>query len=336
MGDQDHHSQQSQDLPHVLVLYEHHIFNELQRIYSHKFHFILLPSSSSAPLDQFLTAHNYDPSSIRAAVGAYRPITADILGRLPSLGLLVTPSVGYNHIDLTECRRRGIKVANVGTVLSEDVADAAVGMFIDLMRKISAGDRYMRSMNISLATTARNFPLGSKVRGKRVGIVGLGSIGLEIAKRLEAFGCIISYNSRTQKSTVPYIFYSNVVELASSCDALIICCPLNEQTRHIINRQVMLALGKEGVIVNVGRGALIDEKELVKCLMEGEIGGAGLDVFEDEPNVPKELFDLDNVVLSPHTSAVTSESMRGVIEIVGENLEAFYSNKPLITSVLFD
>ncbi|KAI9113061.1 hypothetical protein K1719_015993 [Acacia pycnantha] len=330
--DQDHLIQQAQDLPRVLVFHEQTIFDDLQRFYSHKFHFILLPSSD-ATLDQFLNANNYDSSSICAVVCSYVLVTADVLRHLPSLGLLVTPSAGTNHIDLRECRRRGIKVANVGTVFSEDVADVAVGMLIDLMRKISAGDRFMRGHRNSLAAPC-HFRPGSKVRGKRVGIVGLGSIGTEISRRLEAFGCIISYNSSTKKSTVPYTYYPNVVDLATSCDVLIISCPLNDQTRHIISREVMLALGKEGVIVNVGRGAIIDERELVKCLVKGEIGGAGLDVFEDEPNVPKELFDLDNVVLSPHSSAITSESVRGVIEVVGQNLEAFFSNKPLITPVL--
>ncbi|XP_054781996.1 LOW QUALITY PROTEIN: glyoxylate/hydroxypyruvate reductase HPR3-like [Prosopis cineraria] len=172
------------------------------------------------------------------------------------------------------------------------------------------------------------------MRGKRISVVGLGSIGLEVAKGLEDFGCLISYNSRTN-SSAPYNFYSNVVELASSCDALIICCPLNEQTRHMINREMMLALGKE-VIMNVGRGALIDEKELVKCLMQGEIGGAGLDVFEDEPIVPEELFDLDNVLLSPHHGAYTSESLMGVAEVVKQNFRAFFSHKPLIAPLLVD
>ncbi|XP_054781995.1 glyoxylate/hydroxypyruvate reductase HPR3-like [Prosopis cineraria] len=334
MGDQDYHIKQSHDLPHVLILNHPILFDNLQP-YSHKFNFIHF-SSSTVPLHQFLTSHNLHPSSICALLcSGLEPVTGvEILHHLPSLGLLITATSGTDHIDFLECHRRGVKVANAGSVFSEDVADLAVGLFIDVMRKITATDRYVRRR--ACLATSWNFPLGSKVRGKRVGIVGLGSIGLEVAKRFEAFGCIISYNSRTKKSTVPYTFYSNVVELASSCNALIVCCPLNEQTRHIINREVMLALGKEGVIVNVGRGALIDEKELVKCLIKTEIGGAGLDVFEDEPSVPRELLDLDNVVLSPHLGGFTSESFMRVAEVVGQNLEAFFSDKPLITPVLID
>ena len=164
----------------------------------------------------------------------------------------------------------------------------------------------------------------------------MGSIGSEVAKRLKAFGCMISYHSRKPKPFVSYPFYSSVIELAAKSNALVICCALNDQTKHIINKQVMLALGKGGVIVNVGRGALIDEKELVSSLMKGEIGGAGLDVFEDEPHVPKDLFELDNVVLSPHSATLTLDSYNGVAKLVARNLEAFFSNKSLISPVILD
>ncbi|KAF8379373.1 hypothetical protein HHK36_028807 [Tetracentron sinense] len=165
--------------------------------------------------------------------------------------------------------------------------------------------------------------------GKQVGIVGLGSIGSKVAKRLEAFGCSISYNSRKKKQSVPFPYYSNVSDLAANTDVLVISCALTDQTHHIINKNVMSALGKEGVIINIGRGALIDEKEMVRCLVEGEIGGAGLDVFENEPDVPKELLALDNVVLSPHRAVLTPESFSGVQELMIANLEAFFSNEPL-------
>ena len=172
--------------------------------------------------------------------------------------------------------------------------------------------------------------------GKRVGIVGLGSIGSEVAKRLEAFGCCVSYNSRNKKPSVTYPFYPDVCELAANSDVLIICCALTDQTHHLINKQVLLALGKRGVIINVGRGAIIDEKEMVGCLLRGEIGGAGLDVFENEPDVPEQLFALDNVVLSPHSAVFTPESFKDVCELAVANLEAFFSNKPLLTPFAAD
>ncbi|KAK2989125.1 hypothetical protein RJ640_027199 [Escallonia rubra] len=169
--------------------------------------------------------------------------------------------------------------------------------------------------------------------GKRVGIVGLGSIGSRIATRLEAFGCVIAYNSRNKKASVPFPYYANVHDLAASSDALIICCALSNETHHIINKDVMAALGKKGVIVNIGRGALVDEKELVQFLVRNEIGGAGLDVFENEPVVPEELYALDNVVLSPHKAVATPESFAAVQEVIIGNLEAFFSNKPLLSQV---
>ncbi|KAG2297793.1 hypothetical protein Bca52824_034265 [Brassica carinata] len=150
-----------------------------------------------------------------------------------------------------------------------------------------------------------------------------GSIGSFIAKRLEPFGCIISYNSTSQKQSITYRYYPDAVSLAANNDVIVLCCDLNDQTRHIVNREVMESLGKNGVIINVGRGGLIDEKEMVKCLVEGVIGGAGLDVFEKEPGVPEELFGLDNVVLSPHAAMATPGSLDNIAQLALANLKAF-------------
>lgn len=170
--------------------------------------------------------------------------------------------------------------------------------------------------------------------GKRVGIVGLGSIGCEVAKRLEAFGCLISYFSRQRKPSTTYTYFPSVCDLAAASDILVITCALTTETHHMVNKDVMSALGKDGVIINVARGALIDEAELVKHLMQGDIAGAGLDVFEHEPAVPKELFCMDNVVLSHHTAIHTSESFVDLHELIVASLEAFFSNRPLLTPVL--
>lgn len=170
--------------------------------------------------------------------------------------------------------------------------------------------------------------------GKRVGIIGLGSIGSLIAKRLEAFGCVIAYNSRKKKAHVSYPYYANVNDLTANSDVLVVCCALTKETHHLINKDVMTALGKNGVVINVGRGALIDEKELAKFLVQGEIGGAGLDVFEEEPRVPQELFELDNVVLSPHQAIATPESLVAAKHVVVGNLSAFFANKPLLSQIM--
>ncbi|XP_028803809.1 glyoxylate/hydroxypyruvate reductase HPR3 [Neltuma alba] len=322
-----------QDLPQVLVLGPPTTFPLIQSLCSHKFHF-LNPETSSLPLHQFLASDNRDPSSIRAILCSPRSrVSGEVLQLLPSVGLVLTTSVGLDHIELAECRRRGIQVAGAGTVFTEDVADMAVGLLVDVGVKISAASRHVRS-RVGSGAGAFNFPTGFKLRGKRVGIVGLGNIGTETAKRLEAFGCIISYTSKNKKPSVSYPFYETILELASVCDALILCCALNQETKHMVNREVMMAMGKEGIIVNVGRGSLIDEKELVKCLVGREIGGAGLDVFENEPHVPSQLFELDNVVLSPHAAFFTFESTRAISELMTANLEAFFSNSPLLSPAI--
>lgn len=171
--------------------------------------------------------------------------------------------------------------------------------------------------------------------GKAVGIVGLGRIGSAIAKRAAAFGCPISYHSRSEKPEAgPYKYYPNILDLAANSQVLIVACSLNEQTYHIVNRNVIDALGPEGVIVNIGRGKHIDEPELVSALVEGRLGGAGLDVFENEPNVPEELLGLENVVLTPHVGSDTVETCNDMADLVVANLEAHFLGKPLLTPVL--
>ncbi|XP_002281980.1 glyoxylate/hydroxypyruvate reductase HPR3 [Vitis vinifera] len=271
-------------------------------------------------------------ASVLLCVGP-APVSSDTLRHLPSLQCIVGSSAGVDHIDLEECRRRGITVTNAGSSFCEDGADFAIGLLIDVLRRISAADRYVRA---GLWPMKGDYPLGSKLGGKRVGIVGLGKIGSEIAKRLVAFGCRIAYNSRNKKSSVSFPYYANICNLAANSDILIICCALTKETHHLIDKDVMTALGKEGVIINVGRGGLINEKELVQCLVQGQIRGAGLDVFENEPDVPKELFELENVVLSPHKAIATLESLASLQELIVGNLEAFFSNKPLLSPINLD
>ncbi|KAJ8748870.1 hypothetical protein K2173_013301 [Erythroxylum novogranatense] len=288
---------------------------------SNKFRY-LKAYESSLPLHQFLTTRAHSVQAILSSVNA--PVTVDILRHLPNVRLVVTTSAGLDQIDLPECRRRGIKVTNSGTVYSADVTDLAVGLLIDVLRNISASNRRAKQ-GLWSTNGDYDYPLGSKLRGKRVGIVGLGKIGSEVAKRLEGFGGDVSYNSRKQKPRVPYPFYEGVLELAADSDALIVCCGLTDQTYHLLNKEVLSALGKEGVVVN---------KEMLRCLMEGEIAGAGLDVFENEPDIPRELFKLDNVVLSPHRAAFTSESLKDMSELVVGNLEAFFTKRPLLSEFL--
>ncbi|KAI3800481.1 hypothetical protein L1987_28572 [Smallanthus sonchifolius] len=328
MNPQDHQSPSSQppELRKVLILRPPPVFTVHEQYFSNRFH-ILKAYDSPLPTHDFLHAHAQDVKVVLCSGAG--PITADVIRDLPALQLVVSAATGVNHIDMAECRRRGITVTNAGDVFSEDVADAAVGLLTDVMRRISSGDRLVRG---GRWPTSGEYPLGSKLGGKRVGIVGLGNIGFRVATRLEAMGCIVSYTSR-QKKHCPFTFYPDILQLAVDSYALVLCCALTNETRHMIDNKVMMGLGEKGVIVNVARGALIDEAELVKCLVEGEIGGVGLDVFENEPNVPKELFELDNVVLLPHKTAFTKESFYDAAQVLIGNLEAFFTNKPLLTPV---
>ncbi|KAB2088755.1 hypothetical protein ERO13_A03G013000v2 [Gossypium hirsutum] len=320
-------AQQPEELPVVFVHRRPSFILPFGDHLRSQFH-VLDPYESPEPYDSFLARH---APSIRALMTMGPTlVSAEFLDRLPVLELIVATSAGLDHIDLPACRSRGIVVTNASSAFAEDAADCAVGLLIDVLRRISAADRFVRGRMWPVKET---YPLGFKLGGKRVGIVGLGSIGSEVAKRLSAFGCTIAYTARNKKQSVPIPFYANVRDLAANSDVLVLCCALTKETYHLVNKDVMVALGKEGVIINVGRGSLINEKELVQCLVGGEIGGAGLDVYENEPNVPKELFGLDNVVLSPHSAPATPESFEAVLQLTVGNLKAFFSNKPLVSVV---
>lgn len=301
-----------------------------------RFRVLELPSpASSEQAAAFLAAAAAEPDPPRAAVvmggGAVRADAA-FLDAVPSVRCLVSTAAGVDHIDLAECARRGVAVANSGTVYSADVADHAVGMLIDVLRRVSAAGRFVGRGLWPLQEG--EYPLGSKLGGKRVGIIGLGNIGSLVAKRLEAFGCVICYNSRRRMDSVSYRYFSNVQRLASESDVLVVACALNKETRHIVNEDVLEALGKDGVVINIGRGASIDEAALVSALKEGRIAGAGLEVFENEPKVPPELMSMDSVVLTPHSAVFTTESRADLCQHLICNLEAFFAGKPLITPVL--
>ncbi|KAI3845835.1 hypothetical protein MKX03_031245 [Papaver bracteatum] len=270
-------------------------------------------------------------NSIRAIVGnATAGADASLIDSLPKLEIISSFSVGLDKIDLGYCKQKGIRVTNTPDVLTEDVADIAIGLILATLRRICESDQYVRKGLWKLG----DFKMTTKFSGKRVGILGLGRIGLAIAKRAEAFSCPISYYSRNEKPNTAYKYYSNVMDLASNCDILVVACPLTAETRHIINREVMNALGPKGVLINIGRGPHVDEPELVSALVEGRLGGAGLDVFENEPEVPEKLFALDNVVLQPHVGSGTFETRADMGNLVIGNLEAHFLNKPLLTPVV--
>ncbi|CAI9114140.1 OLC1v1014793C1 [Oldenlandia corymbosa var. corymbosa] len=270
-------------------------------------------------------------NSIKAVVGnAFAGADADLIESLPKLEIVSSFSVGLDKIDLNKCREKGIRVTNTPDVLTEDVADLAIGLMLAVLRRLCECDRYVRK---GLWKNG-DFKLTTKFTGKSVGIIGLGRIGTAIAKRAEAFDCPISYYSRSEKPDTKYKYYPSVVELASNCQVLVVACPLTPETRHIVNRKVIDALGPKGVLINIGRGPHVDEAELVSALVEGRLGGAGLDVFEKEPEVPEQLFDLENVVLLPHVGSGTMETRTDMANLVLGNLEAHFLSKPLLTPVV--
>ncbi|KAG8362876.1 hypothetical protein BUALT_Bualt02G0115600 [Buddleja alternifolia] len=253
--------------------------------------------------------------SVKAVVGNTK-LGADskMIDSLPRLEIVASYSVGLDKIDLNKCRERGIRVTNTPDVLTDDVADAAIGLALATLRKICRCDGFFS--------------------GRSIGIIGLGRIGSAIAKRAEAFGCTISYHSRSKKPNSNYTYYSNILDLATDCQILVVACALTEETQHIVNRDVIDALGPKGILINIGRGSHIDETELVSALGEDRLGGAGLDVFENEPNVPESFLGLQNVVLLPHVGSDTVETSKAMADLVVANLEAHFLEKPLLTPVV--
>nr|AJW87633.1 hydroxyphenylpyruvate reductase [Prunella vulgaris] len=276
----------------------------------------------------FLADH---AASIRAVVGnATAGADAELIASLPKLEIVSCFSVGLDKVDLIKCKEKGIRVTNTPDVLTDDVADLAIGLILAVLRRICECDKYVRRGAWKLG----DFKLTTKFSGKRVGIIGLGRIGLAVAERAEAFDCPISYYSRSKKGNTNYTYYGSVVELASNSDILVVACALTPETTHIVNRQVIDALGPKGILINIGRGPHIDEAEMVSALVEGRLGGAGLDVFEKEPEVPEQLFGLENVVLLPHVGSGTEETRKAMADLVLGNLEAHFSSKPLLTPVV--
>ena len=265
---------------------------------------------------------------IAVATGGNVGISNALLQQLPNLRVVAINGVGFDKVDLTEARRRGVRVTNTPDVLTDDVADLAVGLTISLLRSLPQADQFVRSGDWLQGER----PLTRKVSGRRVGIVGLGRIGLAIAQRLSAFGAV-SYFGRQEKA-VPYPFHASLGALAQQSDVLIVSVSAGADSYGMIDREVLQALGPEGYLVNVARGSVVDENALIAALQTGAIAGAALDVFADEPRVPQTLIDLPNVVLTPHIASATVETRRRMADLVVENLKAFLDGAPLPTPVV--
>ena len=254
----------------------------------------------------------------------------DMIDRMPKLEIIASASVGYDGIPVEYARTKGIPVTNTPDVLNDDVADLAIGLMIMTARRLVASDKYVRAGRWN---KEGDYPLAQKASGKRVGILGMGRIGKEIAKRATAMNNTVAYHSRKPVADVSYKHYPDLVELAKNSDFLIVIIPSTPQTQKIVNKAVVEALGPTGILVNVARGAVVDEDALVEALKSGKLGGAGLDVFINEPQVPEVLFGMDNVVLQPHVGSGTHETRRAMSQLVLDNLDAKFAGKPLLTEI---
>ncbi|MEL0122503.1 MAG: 2-hydroxyacid dehydrogenase [Paracoccaceae bacterium] len=239
-----------------------------------------------------------------------------LMAELPNLKLISCYGVGYEGIDVRAAAARGILVTHTPDILNEEVATTAILLMLSCYRNILTDDHYVRSGAWAKYGPA---PLSRTADGQKVGILGLGRIGKALARKLTVFGAEICYHGRTRQE-VAFRYYPSLVEMAQDCDVLICITPGGAGTRHLVNKDVIEALGPEGTLINVGRGSTVDEAALVHALRNGTLGWAGLDVFEDEPNVPEELLEMSNVVLLPHAGSATRETRAAVSALVSENL----------------
>lgn len=272
-----------------------------------------------------------DAGAVRVAVtSGVWGVRAEHMDRLPALEAIVNFGVGYDPTDVDEARRRGIVVSNTPGVLTDCVADTTVWLVLDTMRRLAAADRFVRRGEWA---EGRVPALARKVTGARVGILGLGRIGRAVAQRLAAFDTEISYTGRSEKPDVAWRFVPDLVDLARDVDVLVICAAGGDSSRGLVGRDVLDALGPGGFLVNIARGSVVDEPELVKALEEGRLAGAGLDVFADEPHVPAALLDRDDVSLLPHVGSGTVETREAIGELALANVHRFLADGTLVTPI---
>lgn len=270
--------------------------------------------------------------SIRGIAMTFHTVKADAatMARFPRLEIIASFGVGYDNIAAAHAGQNGIVVTNTPDVLSEEVADVALGLLIATLREFIKADRYVRSGQ----WTDRPYPLSvGSLRDRTVGMVGMGRIGQAIARRLEASRVPVVYHSRKPAAGVGYQHYPDLVEMAKAVDTLVVIVPGGAGTNKIINAEVLKALGPRGVVVNVARGSVIDEPALIAALKSGEILAAGLDVFEKEPSVPDELKAMENVVLLPHIGSAAVVTRNAMDQLVVDNLKAWFDGKPPLTPV---
>jgi lactate dehydrogenase-like 2-hydroxyacid dehydrogenase len=298
---------------------------------------------TQARLEQLFTAHRLWEAADREAflreiaprvrgiaVYALHGCPASVIEALPKLEIIGCFGIGVDAIDLAAAKRRGVRVTNTPDVVTDDTADTALALILAVERRIAEGDRFVRRGR----WLEGELRFGRSLGGRRLGILGLGRIGRAIARRAEAFGMQIGYCGPREKPDAPYRFFADLPALAEWSEILAVACPGGAATCHLVGREVIAALGPKGSLVNIARGSVVDERALVAALREGRLGAAGLDVFENEPNVPPALLEMENVVLMPHTGSATHETRTAMGDLVIDNLVAHFAGRPLLTPVL--
>ena len=256
------------------------------------------------------------------------PIPESLLRQIPNLKVIACCGVGYDNLPLDYLKAQGIQASTTPGVLNDAVCELGIGLLFALLRRLPAADLFARSG----AWQEQAFPITTTLAGKTVGIVGLGRIGLDLARRLEPFGVTIAYTGPSAKKCA-YTFHSSAVALAEAADVIILTCPGGLDTEGMIDAEVLNALGPNGYLINIARGSVVDESALISALQQNRIAGAALDVFENEPQLNSAFIPLHNVVLSPHIGSATRETRQGMTRLAIDNLEAFFNHRPLLTPI---
>lgn len=265
------------------------------------------------------------------AVAAMTTIDAAFIDAFPNLEIIANFGVGYDAVDARHAGKNGVMVTNTPDVLTEEVADTAVGLLLNTVREFAKAEKWLRDGNWVAKGGYRLTP--GTLRGRTVGIFGLGRIGMAIARRLEAFGLPVAYHNRRPVEGVSYAYYPSLVALAGAVDTLISVAPGGAATEKAVNAEVLKALGPDGVFVNIGRGSTVDEAALAAALADGTIFAAGLDVFADEPRVPQALLDAENACLLPHVGSASVHTRRAMADLCVDNLVSWFSEGRALTPV---
>ncbi|KUF11981.1 2-hydroxyacid dehydrogenase [Pseudoponticoccus marisrubri] len=272
------------------------------------------------------------PEGVRfLATGGGTGCSREIIEALPALEIISSFGVGYDAVDVAAARAHGVRVTNTPDVLNDCVAEVTLALMLALAHRLPEAERYVREGRWE---AEGNFPLTAELTGRTVGIIGLGRIGKAIARLAQAFSMRVVYHGRREQDHQPYQYYADPEAMARDVDWLVVIAPSTDETRGIVNRRVLDALGPEGRLVNVARGDLVDEPELIAALTEGRIAGAALDVFAQEPHVPEALRAIDNVVLLPHQGSATHKTRAAMGDLVVRNLQAHLHGKPVPTPVV--